>query len=599
MLILGISAYYHDSAAALISEDGVLAAAQEERFTRIKNDPAFPINAIKYCLNSQGLTLADIDYISYYEKPLLKFERLLKTFYKTSPFGLVQFIKSMPIWVKKKLFLKSDIKKQLKSHLDTDTVPPFLFPEHHLSHAASAYFTSGYNESVIVTLDGVGEWSTAGIYKAEASDITLLKSLDFPDSLGLLYSSFTYFLGFEVNKGEYKLMGLAPYGNDASDDYLRFKQIIEDNLVEVFEDGSIHLKSSYFLYESGSKMIHVSKWENLFGLRKRKPEDKLEQIHCDLGLAIQHVTEKIVLKIVKYAQSLTESKNLCLAGGVALNCVANGKIKKAGLFSNIYVQPAAGDAGGALGAALITMSLFSEDCNAKCYTNYSLLGPEFEDFEIEAELNKRKLSFRKVSDSELVDFISQKLLDNKYVGWFQGRMEFGPRALGNRSILGNAFSDSTQKDLNLKIKFRESFRPFAPIMLQEEAHQYFDVQDEEPFMLFVHKLKDSFRNEQPNYNRMDMTEKLYVPKSPFPAVTHVDYSSRVQTVNSEQNPMIFALLKKVKEISGIGMLVNTSFNVKDEPIVCTPSNAIDCYLNTGLDLLVLGNYLLNKEDGSN
>ena len=596
MKILGISAYYHDSAAALIIDNQIVCAVQEERFSRIKNDAAFPLQAIAYCLESQNLDLDDIDYIAYYEKPLLKFERILKNFYTTIPFSLPQFLASMPIWVKQKLFLKSDIKKQLKKNFDFNKTPKFLFPEHHLSHAASSYFPSGFQDAAILTIDGVGEWATAGIFEAHNGEITKLKEMAYPDSVGLLYSAFTFFLGFRVNFGEYKLMGLAPYGNVSSDLFIRSRDLILSELVSVFDDGSISLNSKYFRYTHGLRMIHQKRWEKLFGMKMRTAEQAILQDHCDLALAIQNVLEEIVLKMVAQCKTLTSSTNLCLSGGVALNCVSNGKILETGLFKNVFIQSAAGDAGGAIGAALISHNIMSDQSYQPTDHRYALLGPSYTDAQIEECLTAHNCTYDYFEDFDtIIKIVIDAIISGKYVAWFQDNLEFGPRALGNRSIIADPRSINAQRDLNLKVKSRESFRPFAPIMLMEEAERYYGLDKEEPFMLLVHKLKKEYRHEHPSFNQMNMEEKLAFKKSDWPAITHVDYSSRIQTVNKHQNPKFSALLQEMKKRSGAGILVNTSFNSKDEPIVCSPQNAIECYIQTKLDILVLGNYIVRSE----
>ncbi len=603
MKILGISAYYHDSAAAIISNGTILAAAQEERFTRIKQDESFPVNAIKYCLEYSGYSLQELDAIVFYDKPLLKFERLLETYYTNAPRGLKSFITSMPVWIKEKVFLKKLLLDELhKIEKCKKHQLKLLFTEHHLSHAASAFYPSGFHEAAIVTLDGVGEWATASICHGKGNNIKILKELHFPHSLGLLYSAFTYFLGFKVNSGEYKLMGLAPYGNATSENTLNYIKIIRDKLVEIKEDGSIFMDMNYFNFETGLTMINEKKWEALFGFKTRLPESETLQHHCDLAYAIQFITNEIVLKIANTAKQLTGSDNLCLAGGVALNCVANGHLLKTGMFRDIFIQPAAGDAGGALGAALAANYIYF---NADRTINENIpdsmqgayLGPEYSDINIEAIARKYNASFIKPLQFDEVADITARLLDKGFVvGWFQDRMEFGPRALGNRSILGDARNPEMQKKLNLKIKYREGFRPFAPSVLAEDVNDYFETTTHSPYMLLVADVLKKRRTQLPdNYAQMPLTPKLYIPRSDIPAITHVDFSARVQTVHKETNPKYWTLINKFKLLTGYGVIVNTSFNVRGEPIVCSPENAYICFMNTEMDYLVMGNYIFDKK----
>ncbi len=604
MKILGISAYYHDSAAAIISDGKILAAAQEERFTRIKQDESFPTQAIKYCLEVSGFSLSQLDAIVFYDKPLLKFERLLETFYTNAPKGLKTFITSMPVWIKEKIFLKKLLLDELyKIEKCKRSKLKLLFTEHHLSHAASAFYPSGMQEAAIVTLDGVGEWATASICHGKGNSIEILKELRFPHSLGLLYSAFTYFLGFKVNSGEYKLMGLAPYGNARSENTLKYIKIIREKLVGIKEDGSIVLDLSYFNYETGLRMIHEKKWEALFGFKTRSPESETLQEHCDLAYAIQHITNEIVLKIAQTAQRLTGSENLCLAGGVALNCVANGHLLRSELFKNIFIQPAAGDAGGALGATLAAYYIYfgrerithTEKVVDSMQGAY--LGPEYSDTTIEAMARKHDAVFVKQQHFDEVAEITARLLnDGNVVGWFQGRMEFGPRALGNRSILGDARNPEMQKKLNLKIKYREGFRPFAPSVLAEEVSDYFEIKDSSPYMLLVADVVSERRKSLPdNYSQMPLMQKLYIQRSDIPAITHVDFSARVQTVQKETNERYWTLINKFKALTGYGVIVNTSFNVRGEPIVCSPEDAYICFMNTEMDYLVMGNYIFDKK----
>ena len=604
MKILGISAYYHDSAATIICGGKILAAVQEERFTRIKHDAGFPVNAIRFCLQFSGFTINELDAVVFYDKPLLKFERILDTYYNNAPDGIKSFVASMPIWLKEKLFLRKllldelyNIEKFKKSKLK------LLFNEHHLSHAASAFYPSGFQEASIITIDGVGEWATASICHGKGNSIKILRELCFPHSLGLLYSAFTYFLGFKVNSGEYKLMGLAPYGNAEAEKTKNFIKIIKEKLVDIKEDGSIVLNLSYFNFETGLTMIKEKKWEQLFCLKRRFPESETKQIHCDLAYAIQNVTNEIVLKIAYTAKQLTGSENLCIAGGVALNCVSNGHLLKSNLFKEIYIQPAAGDAGGALGAALAANyiyfeqdRIFSED-NKSDQMQGAYLGPEFSDIDIEYIARKHKAIYTKFEDfDKLADNTAKLLSEGNVIGWFQGRMEFGPRALGNRSILGDARNPDMQKKINLKIKHREGFRPFAPSVLAEKVNDYFELTVASPYMLLVSDVVMERRNILPdNYTQLPLLEKLYIQRSDIPAITHVDFSARIQTVHKETNEKYWNLINKFKEQTGYGVIVNTSFNVRGEPIVCSPENAYICFMNTEMDYLVIGNFIFDKK----
>jgi len=604
MKILGISAYYHDSAATIICGGKILAAVQEERFTRIKHDAGFPVNAIRFCLQFSGFTINELDAVVFYDKPLLKFERILDTYYNNAPDGIKSFVASMPIWLKEKLFLRKllldelyNIEKFKKSKLK------LLFNEHHLSHAASAFYPSGFQEASIITIDGVGEWATASICHGKGNSIKILRELCFPHSLGLLYSAFTYFLGFKVNSGEYKLMGLAPYGNAKAEKTKNFIKIIKEKLVDIKEDGSIVLNLSYFNFETGLTMIKEKKWEQLFCLKRRFPESETKQIHCDLAYAIQNVTNEIVLKIAYTAKQLTGSENLCMAGGVALNCVSNGHLLKSNLFKEIYIQPAAGDAGGALGAALAANyiyfeqdRIFSED-NKSDQMQGAYLGPEFSDIDIEYIARKHKAIYTKFEDfDKLADNTAKLLSEGNVIGWFQGRMEFGPRALGNRSILGDARNPDMQKKINLKIKHREGFRPFAPSVLAENVNDYFELTVASPYMLLVSDVVMERRNILPdNYTQLPLLEKLYIQRSDIPAITHVDFSARIQTVHKETNEKYWNLINKFKEQTGYGVIVNTSFNVRGEPIVCSPENAYICFMNTEMDYLVIGNFIFDKK----
>lgn len=601
MLILGISAFYHDSAAALLQDDEIVAAAQEERFTRKKHDPAFPAQAVKFCLHYGGISLSDLDAIVFYEKPFLKFERLLETYYTFAPKGLKSFLTSVPVWLKEKVFMKKLIADEFSKFEGFDAKKvKFLFSEHHLSHAASAFFPSPFEESAILTLDGVGEWATASIAYGKGNKITIMKELKFPHSVGLLYSAFTYYLGFKVNSGEYKLMGLSPYGDPASDRVRKFKGIIYDNLLDVKEDGSIWLNQDYFDYATGLRMAKDREWADLFQFSRREPESPIEQHHCDLALAIQQITEDIVLRMGKTARALTQARFLCLSGGVALNCVANGKLLKAGIFDDIWIQPAAGDAGGALGAAYAAYHMyFDKPKSARGGADSmqgSYLGPEFSDLDTKLMAKRYKAPHEYFENFDaLCSDVADALSQNKIIGWFQGRMEWGPRALGNRSIIGNARDKEMQKRLNLKIKFREGFRPFAPSVLYEDAAEYFECSSPSPYMLLTTGVKNARRNPvPPNYHQLSLKEKLYHIRSDIPAVTHLDYSARVQTVHKETNPRYWNLINSFRGKTGYGIIVNTSFNVRGEPIVCTPEDAYKCFMRTDMDFLVIGNSLFDK-----
>ncbi len=603
-LILGISAFYHDSAAAIIEDGKVIAAAQEERFTRKKHDANFPTNAVKYCLDAVGCSIDDLDAIAFYDKPLLKFERLLETYYAFSPKGIASFIKAIPIWLKEKLFLKKLMYDSLKEvgEYDKKSVK-FIFPEHHLSHAASTFYVSKYQKSAILTIDGVGEWATSSICLGEGKDITNLRELRFPHSLGLLYSAFTYFLGFRVNSGEYKLMGLAPYGDPTSEQVKEFVKKIKENLIDIKEDGSIWLNQSYFKYAFGLRMVHQKKWEDLFGIGLRKPEAELEQVHCNLGLAIQQVTEEVVLLMAKEAKRLTGADYLCMAGGVALNCVANGKVHNANIFKEVFITPASGDAGGALGAALAAHHIyFGEERevneNEMDTLAGSYLGPDIPENDIKKVFRKYKAVGKTYDDfGELCAETSKLLQQGNVVGWVQGRMEFGPRALGARSILGDPRNPEMQKKLNLKIKYRESFRPFAPSVLAEDCEEFFEHEGISPYMLLVKPVKESRRKPLPeNYSQLPLREKLYYERSDLPSITHIDFSARIQTVHKETNPRYHQLISAFKNLTGYGMVVNTSFNVRGEPIVSTADDAYRCFMRTEMDYLVVNNTLFAKPD---
>ncbi len=598
-MVLGISAFYHDSAAALVVDGRIIAAAQEERFTRKKHDAAFPSNAINYVLEEAGLKLDEVSSVVFYEKPFIKFERLLETYHAFAPKGLSSFITAIPVWIKEKLFMKKLLKDELKNIGKLNC--PIWFPEHHLSHAASAFFPSPFEEAAILTIDGVGEWATSTIGKGYGNQIEVLKELHFPHSVGLLYSAFTYYSGFRVNSGEYKLMGLAPYGIEKSAQTLEFRDKILQNLVDIRDDGSILLNMDYFEYATGLKMTNNKKWEALFGIPPRKPESEITQAYMNLSLAIQQVTEEIVLKMANHAREITGCKNLVLAGGVALNCVANGKLLKEGSFENIWIQPAAGDAGGALGAALAGWYIGLEKPRIIMHPDAmagSLLGPEFSEKDAARIISRYNAKASYFNDfNELCHQCARLLAEGNVVGWFQGRMEFGPRALGNRSILGDARNPEMQKKLNLKIKYREGFRPFAPAVAEESSSSFFDLQKPSPYMLLVAPVNQS-RCYAENITEADNTilKRLYHLRSDIPAVTHIDYSARIQTVNPEANSKFHTLIKAFGAQTGCDVLVNTSFNVRGEPIVCSPADAYRCFMATEMDVLVIGNYLFLKED---
>lgn len=598
--ILGLSAYYHDSAAALIIDGDIIAAVHEERFSRKKHDQSFPVNAAKYVLSEAGLNLEDLTAIAFYDKPYLKFERLLETYHGFAPHGLESFLSAIPVWIKEKLFMKKMLRKELS--LLGDGQPKILFPEHHLSHAASAFYPSPFENAAILTIDGVGEWATATIGFGEGKNIKILKELHFPHSVGLLYSSFTFYCGFKVNSGEYKLMGLAPYGNPESDQTKQFKKIILDNLVDIRDDGSLLLNMEYFNYATGLTMCRDSKWEALFDIPRRMPETKFTQDYMNMALAIQQITENIVFKMATTAKSLTNADHLVLAGGVALNCVANGKLLRSGIFSDIWIQPAAGDAGGSIGAALAGWHIgrgknrdhpMGDDSMKGAY-----LGPEFSNHDILRVIRKYDTRFKHYTDYDILcGDVAALLAEGNVVGWFQGKMEFGPRALGNRSILGDPRNPEMQKKLNLKIKYREGFRPFAPSVLEEDIDTYFDLDRPTPYMLLVAQVKEKRRNPLPNrYEDMEMYQRLYHIRSDIPAITHVDYSARIQSVNKNKNPRYWKLINAFKKLTGFGLVVNTSFNVRGEPIVCSPYDAYVCFMRTEMDYLVMGDLLFSKKD---
>ncbi|MCG8321322.1 MAG: carbamoyltransferase [Cytophagales bacterium] len=598
--ILGISAYYHDSAAAILVDGEIIAAAHEERFTRKKHDPSFPLNAAKYVLEEAGIAYNDLTAVAFYDKPYIKFERLLETYHSFVPKGLVSFLSAMPVWIKEKLFMKKMLNEELAKLGDGKV--RVLFPEHHLSHAASAFYPSPYEEAAILTLDGVGEWATTTIGYGKGKDIKILRELDFPHSLGLLYSAFTYYCGFKVNSGEYKLMGLAPYGNPKAEQTKDFKRKILENLVDIKEDGSILLNMEYYDFATGLKMAKDKKWEQILGIPIRKPESTLTGEYMNLALAIQMITEEVVLRLSNTTQELTKAKNIVLAGGVALNCVSNGKLLKSGIFDDIWIQPAAGDAGGALGAAYaawhIWMGKERKIVTGKDAMKGAYLGPEFSDSDIVKVARRNNARFHYFeSDDQLYDKISDILAEGNVVGWFQGRMEYGPRALGNRSIIGDARNPEMQKKMNLKIKYREGFRPFAPSVIEEEIQEYFELDRQSPYMLLVVPVNEARKNPEPEgYNDLEMYDRLYHLRSDIPSITHIDYSARVQSVNREVNPRYWHLINKFKQKTGYGLLVNTSFNVRGEPIVCSPEDGYRCFMRTEMDYLVLGNYLFDKKE---
>ncbi|MGH1406417.1 MAG: carbamoyltransferase family protein [Rhodomicrobiaceae bacterium] len=597
MRILGISAFYHDSAAALIENGAIIAAAQEERFTRKKHDPGFPKEAIDYCLKEAGLTLSDVDHVVFFEKPFIKFERLLETYLASAPAGFQSFKMAIPVWIKDKLFQKGNLIELLEEFENanegtSEIEDKLLFAEHHQSHAASAFFPSPFEEAIILTMDGVGEWATASVAIGRGNELTTVKEIQFPHSLGLLYSAMTYYTGFRVNSGEYKVMGLAPYGEP------KYAKLIKDNLIDIKEDGSFWLDQSYFNYATGLTMTS-SKFHDLFGAPPRTSEDQITQREMDLAASVQAVTEEVMLKMTESLAKEYGIKNLCLAGGVALNCVANGKVIRAGSFDNVWVQPAAGDAGGALGAALAAHYIEKKQprtvgSNMDAMKG-SYLGPEYEQSDIETRLKKAGAVFEVLTDETVMTETAKCLEDGHAVGWFQGRMEFGPRALGGRSILGDPRNPEMQKTLNLKIKYRESFRPFAPSIISDEVSNYFEHEGTSPYMLVVAPVKEEHRKDTSKEDAgLFGIEKLNIPRSTIPAITHVDYSARIQTVHEETNPRYHALISAFKKQTGCPIVVNTSFNVRGEPIVNTPEDAFHCFMGTEMDTLVVGNCLMRK-----
>jgi carbamoyltransferase len=601
--ILGISAYYHDSAAALLVDGRLAAAAQEERFTRKRHDASFPIHACRYVLEEAGVGFDEVSGVAFYDKPFLKFERLLETYHAFAPRGLQSFVTAMPVWIKEKLFMR----RLLADHLRElgEARPQVFYPEHHLSHAASAFYPSPFSEAAIVTIDGVGEWATTTIGRGQGKDIEILSELHFPHSVGLLYSAFTYYIGFTVNSGEYKLMGLAPYGNAGSPRTWEFVRTITKELVDIRKDGSILLNMSYFDFAAGLRMVNDSKWEQLFRLPRRAPESELTHAYMDLALAIQQVTEEIVLRLARTARTMTGSRNLTLAGGVALNCVANGKILEAGLFDDIWIQPAAGDAGGAVGAAYAVWHIHRGyerriEAGGRCPDAMSgaYLGPAFSDKQIGHAIERHGAVARHYEAfGALAAEVAERLDDGQVGGWFQGRMEFGPRALGNRSIIGDARNPEMQKKLNLKIKYREGFRPFAPSVLEEDVATYFELDRPSPYMMLVTPVrKDRQRPLPSGYDDQPLYARLYFVRSDLPAITHIDYSARIQTVSRTTNPRFWTLINEFKKRTGYGVIVNTSFNVRGEPIVCTPDEAYRCFMRTEMDFLVMGDFVLDKRE---
>lgn len=601
-LILGISAFYHDSGAALTADGEVIAAAQEERFSREKHDDSFPTQAVEYCLDYEGTTIDDLDAVVFYDKPLLKFERLLETYLSFAPKGLRSFMQAIPVWIREKLFLKKLIRDELEQVEDYERSDlDLLFPEHHLSHAGSAFYPSPYEDAAILTLDGVGEWATATIAHGQGREIEILKQMDFPHSIGLFYSAVTYFLGFRVNSGEYKMMGLAPYGNPESERVQKFEDIFRDEIMTLYDDGSIWLNQDYFEYATGLKMIDEDRWESAFDLERREPESELQQVYCDLALACQNVTEQIIERMARTAREITDSDNLCIAGGVGLNCVSNGRLADKDIFDDIWIQPAAGDAGGALGGALAANYLyFDEEREVEDDPDGmkgSYLGPEYSNLDVENVARQHDAPYRRYENyDELCGDVADILAEGDIVGWFQGKMEWGPRALGNRSILGDPRNEETQKTLNLKIKFRESFRPFAPSVLAEHSPDYFEMERDSRYMILISQVKESLRNELPeDYHEKPLKEKLYYVRSSIPAITHLDFTARLQTVHRDTNPRYWQLIDAFREETGCPIVVNTSFNVRGEPIVRTPYEAYRCFMRTNMDYLVMEDCFFDKQ----
>ncbi|MCX7986082.1 MAG: carbamoyltransferase [Bacteroidales bacterium] len=599
--ILGISAYYHDSAAALLKDGEIIAAVQEERFTRKKHDAGFPSHAIRYVMSEAAIDPSDLTAVVFYEKPLIKFERLLETYHAFAPRGFKSFATAIPVWIKDKLFMKQQLRKKLKETGIPNQVP-LLFPEHHLSHAASAFFPSPFEKAAILTIDGVGEWATTTIGIGEGNQITLLKELHFPHSVGLLYSAFTYYCGFKVNSGEYKLMGLAPYGQKGSKQVEHFKELILKHLVDIRPDGSILLNMKYFNYATGLTMTSNRRWKALFGFPPRQPNEPISQPYMDMALAIQEITDHIVIQLAQTARKITGCSNLVMAGGVALNCVSNSKILENKIFDDIWIQPAAGDAGGALGAALAAWHIYFQNTRPTRPLDSmqgAYLGPSYTNEYISKIIDKFSISASYFENfNELAEKVASLIAEGNVVGWFQGRMEYGPRALGNRSILGDARNPEMQKRMNLKIKFRESFRPFAPSLLEEDSLNFMEHGFKSPYMLLIDKVKKERCYDIPEHilNSDKLFDRLYFVRSDIPAVTHIDYTARIQTVNKQINPRFWTLINAFKKLTGYGILINTSFNVRGEPIVCSPEDALRCFVNTDIDYLVLNNFLLAKTD---
>ena len=588
MNILGISAFYHDSAACLVQEGKIISAAQEERFTRNKHDSSFPKHAIHFCLENSGLAGKDLDFVAFYDKPFIKFERILETYLAYAPFGIRSFIKAMPLWIKQKLWIKELFVKEL------DFDGKIIFTEHHESHAASAFFPSPFQEAAFLTIDGVGEWTTASYGVGKNNEAHILAEIRFPHSLGLLYSAFTYYTGFKVNSGEYKVMGLAPYGEP------RYRDLILSELMDLKEDGSFKLNMKYFNYCAGLTMTN-KKFDKLFGGTPRKPESRLTQRDMDLACSVQEVTEEVMLRMTRHIYKETGCKNLCLAGGVALNCVGNGRILREGPFENIWIQPSAGDAGGALGAALFVWYQYLKNSRVtdgkKDFQQGSYLGPSFKNAYVADYLKKNNIPYTKLGNEEIPEKIADLIAGQMVIGWFQGRMEFGPRALGSRSVIGDARSPKMQETMNLKIKFRESFRPFAPSVIQEKVSDLFEMERESPYMLLVAQVKKEIRKEVSDEKQKRFgLDKLHAVRSTIPAVTHVDYSARIQTVSKDDNPLYYLMIKKFGEKYGCPAIINTSFNVRGEPIVCTPEDAYLCFMRTNMDYLIMGNFLLEKKE---
>ena len=588
MNILGISAFYHDSAACLVQDGRIASAAQEERFTRKKHDFSFPKNAVNFCLQNSEIEVKDLDFVAFYDKPFLKFERILMTYLTYAPVGIKSFIKAMPLWIKQKIWMKEFIKKELNYD------GKIIFPEHHESHAASAFFPSPFQEAAFLTVDGVGEWATTSYGIGKGNKIDILAEIHFPHSLGLLYSAFTYYTGFKVNSGEYKVMGLAPYGEP------KYKDLILSELMDLKEDGSFKMNMKYFNYCAGLTMTN-GRFDKLFGGPPRKPESLLTQRDMDLARSVQEVTEEVMLRVARHIHKETGQRNLCLAGGVALNCVGNGKILREGPFKNIWIQPSAGDAGGALGAALFVWYQYLENNRVadgkKDFQHGSYLGPKFENSYLSDYLKRNNIPFVELSDEEIPEKIADLIADQKVIGWLQGRMEFGPRALGARSIIGDARSPQMQEIMNLKTKFRESFRPFAPSVIIERVSDFFEFDRESPYMLLVAPVKKEIRREMSGEEqKLFGIDKLNVVRSSIPAVTHIDYSARIQTVDKETNPLYYRMIRKFDEKYGCPVIINTSFNVRGEPIVCTPEDAYLCFMRTNMDYLIMGNYLIEKKE---